>query len=193
MKFGRITLSAMVLVGAVAAVNCGDYNPSAPSTAPDSAVVAAGLLGGITSGLLSCPALPAASATKSIGTAGGTITVGPHTLVIPAGALSSTTTIKASIKQEKNIRVTFSPDGLQFAKPAVLTMSYAHCGLLSGLKLRRIVYVSPNLSTILERLLSLDNIFSRKVTAPIKHFSDYAVEEYSLSDHVVNWGGGTSR
>jgi hypothetical protein len=192
MKVGRITLSAMALVGAVAAVNCGDYSPSAPSNTPDSAVVAAGLLGSLTGGLLSCPSLPAATTSKVIGTGGGTISVGPHTLTIPAGALSASKTIKAVIKSEKAVRVHFEPDGLQFAKPATLTMSYQHCGLLSVLKLRRIVYVKSNLS-VLETLLSLDNVLTKKVSTQLQHFSDYAVEEYSFSDHVINWGGGTSR
>ena len=193
MKVGRFTLSAMLLVGAVAAVNCGDYSPSAPSTTPDSAVVAAGLLGSVTNGLMSCPALPASSTSKTIGTGGGTITVGPHSLVIPAGALAGNVTIKASIQSEKAIRVHFEPDGLKFAKPATLTMSYAHCGLINTLLLRRIDYVSPNLS-VLEQLLSVDNLLARRVSAQLQHFSDYAVEEYSMSsDHVVYWGGGMSR
>jgi hypothetical protein len=192
MKVGRITLSAMALVGAVAAVNCGDYSPSAPTNAPDSAVVAAGLLGNIANGLMSCPALPAATTSKSIGSGGGTVTVGPHTLTIPAGALTTTKTIKAVLKSESAIRVHFEPEGLQFAKPVKLTMSYSHCGLLSSLAIRQIAYVRPNLS-LLEHLLSLDNLLTRKVTTNIRHFSDYAVEEYSLSDHVINWGGGATR
>jgi len=90
-------------------------------------------------------------------------------------------------------RLHFEPDGLQFAKPATLTMSYSHCGLLSSLAVRQIAYVKTNLS-LLEHLLSLDNVLTRKVSTKIEHFSDYAVEEYSLSsDHVVYWGGGTSR
>jgi hypothetical protein len=192
MKVGRLTLSAMSLVGAVAAINCGDFSPSAPSHATDSTMVGAGLLGTTTNGLLSCSTLSASATSKTIGTAGGTITVGPHTLVIPPGALSKNVTIKASIKPEPATRVHFEPDGLQFGKPATLTMSYAHCGLINTLLLRRIVYVAPNLS-ILETLLSTDDLLNRRVKAQIQHFSDYAVEEYSFSDHAIAWGPGAAK
>jgi hypothetical protein len=192
MNVGRITLSALALAGAAAAINCADYNPAAPSHTPDSAVVASGLIGNVANGLLSCPALPARTTTQSIGSAGGTVSVGPHTLTIPPGALSSTKTIKAVIKSESAVRVHFEPAGLQFAKPAKLTMSYSHCGLLSSLAIRQIVYVKPDLS-LLEHLLSLDNLLTRSVSTQIGHFSDYAVEQQSMSDHVIAWGPGAAR
>lgn len=191
MKAGRFTLSAMALMGAVVLANCGDSNPAAPVMQSD-ARVEAGLLGTATNGLLACSPLASATTSKIIGTGGGTITVGPHTLAIPAGSLSGNVTIKAVLKSESANRVHFEPEGLQFAKGATLTMSYANCGLLSSLAVRQIAYVKPDLS-LLNLLLSVDNLLTRKVSAQIQHFSDYAVEEFSLSDHAVYWGGGAER
>ena len=102
--------------------------------------------------------------------------VGPHTLVIPPGALSKNTVISAQAPSSKYAQVIFSPHGLQFnnrIKP-VLTLSYAHCnGLLTIIK-PKIVYVDKNLN-ILETLLSLNISFNKSVSAPLSHFSSYMV------------------
>ena len=66
----------------------------------------------------------------------------------------------------------FSPEGLRFEKSADLTMSYENC-LVVVLK-KSIVYTDENLK-ILEVLRSLDLFGKRTVTAPIDHFSRYAV------------------
>jgi len=139
-----------------------------------------GLVGGfvntVNSVLLTCRPLPYASDAKSVGSAGGTLRIGPHTLVIPPGALSQNTVITAQAPSSKYAQVTFSPHGLQFndrIKP-VLTLSYSHCtGLLSIIK-PKIVYVDNNLK-ILETLLSLNLSFDKSVSAPLSHFSSYMV------------------
>jgi len=194
MKISRLTLSALLLTTTVVLWSCSDLSPSAP---PPAATVSPDLLGGLVGGLtttlnqtvntlLPCSRLDAATTTQTIGRAGGTIKVGPHTLVIPAGALSSPVTITATIKSEKINRVHFEPDGLQFARPATLTMSYANCSVVNVLLPHRILYVSPDLK-ILQSLLSLDNLLSKTVSANLNHFSDYVVDDSSFSDHAVAW------
>jgi hypothetical protein len=138
------------------------------------------LLGGVTSAvkglLLTCRPLPYASDVEAIGPAGGVLKVGPHSLVIPPGALSQRTVITAEAPSSKYAQVVFSPHGLKFTnniKP-VLTLSYAHCnGLLTVIK-PKIVYVDKNLN-ILEWLLSLNLGFNKSVSAPLSHFSSYMV------------------
>ena len=138
------------------------------------------LLGGVTSTvkglLLTCRPLPYASDVKTIGPAGGVLKVGPHSLVIPPGALSQKTVITAEAPSSKYAQVVFSPHGLKFTnnmKP-VLTLSYAHCnGVLTLIK-PKIVYVDKNL-TILEWLLSLNLSSNKSVSAPLSHFSIYMV------------------
>jgi hypothetical protein len=139
-----------------------------------------GLVGTVTNTvggvLLTCKPLPYASDVETVGPAGGVLQVGPHTLMIPPGALSVKTVITAEAPVSKYAQVKFSPHGLKFvnsAKP-VLTLSYKHCsGLLTVIK-PKIVYVDSNLK-ILEWLLSLNLSFNKSVSAPLSHFSSYMV------------------
>ena len=125
-------------------------------------------------GLLKCSPMPTYTATKTIGTGGGTILIGPHTLTIPAGALRQATTITVVAPSDKVNRVVFSPEGLEFNKSAMLTMSYANCNLLGKLLPKRIAYVDDDLN-ILYYLLSLDLLQLRRVQGKVDHFSSYAV------------------
>jgi hypothetical protein len=176
-------LTALVLAVVLAAgVSCtsdnalGPSEPSAPAqmTSDDQQSL---LLGGIIDGvkslhLLSCSAQPSVAVTKVVGTAGGTIVVGTHQLVIPAGALAKTYTIRAEQVPGRVNSVRFAPEGLRFAKPARLTLSYGNCSPL--LLLKRVVYTNELLS-ILELIPSIDNLKTRTVTGDIRHFSRYAV------------------
>ena len=130
-----------------------------------------GTLLGVTD-LLVCQAQPYAVTTRTIGSEGGTIEVGSHRLVIPQGALDKQTTITAEQISGRTNSLRFSPEGLRFEKPASLTMSYKNCLLV--LLSKSIVYTDEKLR-ILEVLRSLDLFNKRTVTAPIDHFSRYAV------------------
>lgn len=122
--------------------------------------------------LLSCSPQPYVSTTQVVGVNGGTIHVGTHTLVIPAGALERDYRISAEQVTHQVNSVRLSPEGLTFAKPARLTLSYSNCSSL--LLLKQVVYTDDRLS-ILELMPSLDNIIAQTVTGGIRHFSRYAV------------------
>jgi hypothetical protein len=122
--------------------------------------------------LLVCKAQPYAVTTKTIGSEGGTIKVGSHSLVIPRGAVRKKTTITAEQMTGPTNSLRFSPQGLRFEKPADLTMSYKNC--LVVLLPKHIVYTDEKFK-ILEVLRSLDLFNKKTVTAPIDHFSRYAV------------------
>ena len=92
--------------------------------------------------------------------------------MIPAGALSRNYTIRAEQVTHRVNSVRFSPEGLKFAKPAKLTLSYSNCSPL--LLLKRVVY-TDELLRILELIPSLDNLRTKTVTGDIRHFSRYAV------------------
>jgi hypothetical protein len=122
--------------------------------------------------LLSCSPQPYASKTQTVGSAGGTIVVGTHRLVIPAGALRQPVTIRAEQVTSRVNSVRFHPEGLRFDRPASLTMSYSNCSPLMLLK--KVVYTNELLS-ILELLPSVDNLKNKTVTGTVRHFSRYAV------------------
>jgi hypothetical protein len=122
--------------------------------------------------LLVCSSQPYQVARETIGYEGGTIQVGTHSLVIPRGALRRQTTITAEQMPGRTNSIRFSPEGLQFEKPAALVMNYRNC--LVVLLKKKIVYTDEKLN-VLEVLRSLDLFGSRTVAAPIDHFSRYAI------------------
>lgn len=162
----------LVFVVLAAGVSCTSEESLGPSTDQSSQSLA-GTVSALTNlHLLSCSAQAYAVTTKVVGTQGGTIVVGAHRLVIPAGALATSVSIKAEQVSGEVNSVRFSPEGLQFAKPASLTLSYANCSTLMVLK--RVAYVDERLR-LLDLIPSLDNLFSKTVTGSIRHFSRYAV------------------
>lgn len=183
-------LVALALVLSVA--SCADEAPTspAPSVAPvagDSAnllglipvpvldPILDPLLKPLVDGLLACPVYTTTTASRTIGRSGGVLYVGRHSLVVPPGALEQDVRITATAPAGDITQIHFEPSGLQFARPTALTMSYAHCGLLGSLT-PAIVYVDGN-RNILEILPTLGNIFTRSVSAPVEHFSNYALAD----------------
>jgi hypothetical protein len=165
-----------LLLGAAGALSlgCGDRSPlgvASRASTPQSDLIG-GLLG--PTGLLRCRPLPYNSTTQTIGPDGGTIRVGPHSLVIPAGALPTPTVITAVVVSGPVIAARFEPQGLQFEQTAYLTMSYANCGLFASLAPKRIAYTTDRLD-ILYYLVSVDDLVARQVTAELHHFSEYAI------------------
>jgi hypothetical protein len=151
-------------------------SPSTPSMQQDALL--AGTLDNLTSALknlhlLSCSTQPYAVTTKVVGPQGGVVTVGTHRLIIPAGALSRSVTIKAEQVPGNVNSVRFSPEGLQFSKPATLELSYSNCSLLLGV-VKRVAYTDERLK-ILELIPSLDLLNLRTVRGTVRHFSRYAV------------------
>ena len=165
-------LAALVLV-CLLSPSCGE----APTTPTTEVQQPEALIGSLLepTGLLQCSALPYATSTRTIGSEGGSISVGPHTLVIPPAALSQPTAITMTLPTGLGVNaVRFAPEGLQFRRPAALTLSYTNCSLLGNLLPKRIAYVDGD-RNILEYLLSLDNLWAKRVTGKVDHFSDYVV------------------
>jgi hypothetical protein len=149
----------------------GDLTGGLTSTVNDLTGTVVGTLGTVTD-LLLCSPQKYAITTETIGPKGGEIRVGTHRLVIPKDALRRKTKITAEQITGSTNSIRFSPEGLRFEKPADLTMSYENCVLV--LIQKKIVYTDENLK-ILEVLRSLDLFKKKTVSAPIDHFSRYAV------------------
>lgn len=131
----------------------------------------------LTNGLVYCPTTETHAGTARIGRSGGTLRVGPHTLVVPPNSLSRDITITAKAPAGDYIRIDFEPSGLTFSRSAALTMSYEHCGLTSSLLPKKIVYLGKGSSEILEVLHSIDDVLKQRVTGKLDHFSTYAVAD----------------
>lgn len=169
-NWNRRIAAVAVLAALALGVGCtSNEGPVAPSVEPPSQLL--GSLLSVTD-LLTCTPQPYAATTRVVGPEGGVLAVGNHTLVIPEGALRQRVTIKAEQMRGSVNSVRFSPEGLRFAKPAQLTMSYRNCALV--LLPKRIAYTSELLK-VLELLKSRDLFGSKVVTSPIDHFSRYVV------------------
>ncbi len=174
MKAARLFAVALLVGGLALAAACGDRTPTTPQPPAPSASLLGSLLA--PTGLLQCSNLPYDSTTQTIGVEGGSLSVGPHTLVIPPGALDEPTTITMVLPTDLVgvNAVRFKPAGLEFQAPAALTMSYANCTLVGNLLPKRIAYTTDNLQ-ILYYLLSLGDPLSQTVTGQLNHFSAYVL------------------
>lgn len=183
MKIARIYVSAALLAVTLVATSCSEGSPVAPESAAPVAQVEpytdADLLGLLSPtlrriGLLSCQPLPQATSVATIGRNGGSMQIGPHTFVVPKGALTKNVSIRAVAPTGRVRHIEFEPHGLRFKKSAKLTMSYKGCDLLGSLLPKHIAYTTDNLR-ILYLLESVDNLLRQQVTGDVDHFSDYAV------------------
>jgi hypothetical protein len=173
-RFVVLGLVAALTLGAGCTSSEGPVGPSTASTTEAPSLLLGGTLSKVLSitDLLTCSPLPYATTTRTIGRDGGVVAVGQYSLKIPAGALKNNVQIRAEQISGKVNSVRFSPEGLKFASPAVLTMGYQNCALV--LLPKRIVYTSELLK-VLDILRTTDLFGSKSVTAPIDHFSRYAV------------------
>lgn len=166
---------AMVMLFATVLTSCSTLDaPTTPTSSPEAAQLKLPVIPGLLQGLLACNPQPYARTEKVIGPLGGTIRVGGHTLVIPIGALSRNVTITAEAPSDSVASVRFQPEGLQFIRPATLTLDYSSCPLGRLQILKHVAYTTDRLQ-ILDLLLSRDNLLLMKVSADLKHFSRYAV------------------
>jgi hypothetical protein len=146
--------------GTVTPPDSGTGTPADSSGTPDKA------------NLLLCQLQEYAVTTAVIGPGGGQINVGNHSLRIPQNALLGDVSITAEQVEGSVSSVRLSPEGLLFAVPAELTMSYNNC--VSVARSKRVVYTDESLN-ILELIPSLDITSSSQVRGLINHFSRYAV------------------
>jgi hypothetical protein len=174
MKAARLLVVVLIVCALGLASACSDRAPTTPQ-APAPAADLIGSTLNLTGSLVQCTSLPYDSSTVTIGSGGGTISVGPHTLTIPPGALKKATSITMILPSGLNVNaVKFKPAGLQFQTPAYLQMSYANCNLLGSLLPKQIAYTTDSLQ-ILYYLLSVDNLLTKYVTGQVNHFSDYVI------------------
>jgi hypothetical protein len=174
MKLSRLIAPALAGVAALVVASCDSQAPSvmAPRAASPPSRLVGGLFDNV--GLLACTPMTADSTTAIIGSDGGTITVGPHRLDVPAGALDSSVTITAIAPSGDINRVQLLPTGLTFNRPATLTLSYANCSALLSIVPRRVAYIDSSLN-ILDLLPTADELAGHTVSVTLNHFSDYAV------------------
>lgn len=123
--------------------------------------------------LLRCEPQPSVRETRTIGPNGGTLRVGPHRLVIPAGALAQNVAITGTVPANAVVNVEFAPHGLQFSKPVEMTIDYKQCVVPDSEEIG-VTYMLPGWRAA-EKMPSSDARKDKKITALTDHFSGYVV------------------
>ncbi len=166
-----ILVALAMLASTTVALSCRD-----PGLAPADGGVTAPAFGlaDTPHSLVQCRPLAYDSVTQMIGRAGGVLRVSKHVLSIPAMALSHPVKITLVVPPDTVNRIQMQPEGLVFAAPVTLTMSYVNCDTGTSTDPKQIAYTNDSLS-ILEYEPSVDDFHGRKVTGRLKHFSQYAV------------------
>jgi hypothetical protein len=183
-RFASILAIALAVV---TLTSCADdavpTAPPAPVITPDPSLLG-DLLGGVTGtvggladqlGLVTCNVRTTHTGSAEIGPMGGILRVGPHVLTVPPYALRQKVRISAVAPAGSYVQIKFEPQGLEFQRSTVLTMSYSECSLLSPLRLR-VVYVNDNLE-ILEVLPTVVSVLTRTANAKVDHFSRYMLAD----------------
>jgi hypothetical protein len=201
-SFGLLKVLSVAVLLAIP-MGCADAptapSPSAPVAPPNAALIGDLLgvvdgvtgevvdvvggvtetVGGVVNALLDplvCSVDRSYTASKKIGPWGGTLRVGPHTLTVPAGALSADTWITATAPRGSYAQVQFQPHGLTFKRDVTLSISYEQCGLLNRSNPPVIVYADDKLN-ILEVLRSTIDTRNETITGKTDHFSSYILAE----------------
>ncbi|MFI5249967.1 MAG: hypothetical protein ACHQTF_08350 [Gemmatimonadales bacterium] len=120
------------------------------------------------------------TASADIGVLGGKIAFGGNTLIVPPGAVLRKTTITATAPGDGHLSAVFEPEGLHFLLPPVLTLSYRQCATPPA-NTAKIVYLQSLLGELLDILPTTLNLNQHSISAPIWHFSVYAVADRARS------------
>lgn len=125
---------------------------------------------------LACAGGTGASGSSAIGPAGGTLTVNGNSLIVPAGALTSTVTFRIIERQDRTAGVEVEPHGTQFRQDATLALSYARCGTPGGFRDFRIMEVETGTTRVIRTLPSQVDSATRTVrTTRLDHLSGYLI------------------
>ncbi len=174
MKPTRFLLGALLVGAATVLLSCREPGPAAPDLGGPGLEASQRNSGGAPTGLLECRPLAYDSVTQLVGRLGAVLRVSKHTLLIPPLALSRPVKITLVVPSDTVNVIQFQPEGLVFNVPLRLTMSYVNCNVGMSTDPRKIAYTNDSLA-ILEYEPSVDDAVGKKVTAPLTHFSAYAV------------------
>lgn len=128
---------------------------------------------GVSAPLVRCQERDGGFAESDIGPGGGRVVIGRNRLIVPAGALSQTVHITATVPEAGYAIISFQPEGLVFEKAVRLVIDASRCAIPDG-STPDVVYINKA-GEIVERIHGSSNGEPQTVTAPIHHFSSYAL------------------
>lgn len=187
----------MLAVAIASATACSPDRTAAPESMGAPSAASADLLGTVTSAvsstlrLTTAPALlrtkpleEAITISKTIGNDGGVLSIPEAgvTVLVPRGALESSTQITMTARAGSLVAYDFAPHGITFQRPLVFSQSLkgTTATVLQIPFLKLGYYEDASLlgkttAVVSELIGGLADVLSWTFTAPIKHFSGYVV------------------
>jgi hypothetical protein len=112
-----------------------------------------------------------------IGPEGGVLQVGPHRLIVPAGALTGKVLISGTVPEGRDFEIDLQPHGLQFKKAAGLILDTSSCT-----DVPTIIYVVDQIE-VGDLIPATYSTWWRAFACPIWHFSGYMI---ALGDNTAS-------
>lgn len=182
----RRTSLSLLTLSAIFVAGCLSDAPTMPSGASAAHNFGNGLPGSHrTQQMLSGQATPLncipkhpAYGSATIGASGGTLIIGTHRLIVPAGALDHKVTISGTVPNDRPFEINLEPHGLRFKKAAGLILDASSCTDVPD-----IVYLIDQF-TQSPPIVATYSSWWHTLACPIWHFSGYAVafHEGSVDD-----------
>jgi hypothetical protein len=129
-------------------------------------------------------AVETSTVTAVIGTQGGRVTNGPHSLTVPRGAVSGPTEFTFTVVGGNFIHTDFSAKKVAngakvstFSTPLQLKLSYANANVSSPFSLGVAYLVDDTVDGRKERVVSYVSTYTKTVTAFLTHFSQFILLE----------------
>lgn len=127
--------------------------------------------------LAACKVAPASSVTGTIGPAGGVLSLGGASLLVPAGALLTDTRFEVTVPSSPFAEVEIRADGhdhFRFQAPVVIAIDYSECNATATAKLTA-WHIDPDTKQLLENMGGVDDKVARRVMFSTMHLSGYAI------------------
>lgn len=124
-----------------------------------------------------CPTDQTQSTSSILGALGGTVSIGGTSVVIPLGALLSSTNIALTIpaSQYMEIGVTANGGHFLFQQPIAITIDYSRCSSDIQAKTLSVWNIDPGTHQLLKNMGGIDNKLTHQITFTTIHLSGYAI------------------
>jgi len=135
-----------------------------------------------TSTLVECPSDVSLSASASIGSLGGSVSVGGHSIIVPPDALPlGLSVVTLIVPPSRFVEIEARVNGLphfQFAVPVTVVVDYSRCtrsNIDQGPL--RVWHIDPLTNAFMQDMGGVDDKTTRTVTFTTDHFSGYAIAQ----------------
>lgn len=129
--------------------------------------------------LLQCPTDQTQTTTSVITALGGTVSLGGTIVRIPAGALTTATSIKLTVPASQYMEIEVQANDFTsfvFQQSISITIDYSRCSASEASKSPLSVWhIDPQTKQLLENLGGTDDKSTHSITFSTSHFSGYAV------------------